>query len=77
MYRVEFTYETAKGQRDIFTAEFAEQQNWLELAQKLLLDLYVDERVRRVIVWDLSLPSRSTYEPVRVVDQSFPDCWAN
>jgi len=77
MYYVEITQEDCYGTRYVHRFDTRNQVNWLKAAQAMPLSGYAPEKLRRLIVWDLSLPRRSGSEPVRIVDLSFPDCWAS
>ena len=72
-YQAEFTYERKDGSRSILKVQSphpisAATAEYFRMPGRT-------EQVRRMIVWDLSLPRRSSFEPVRIVDKSFPDCW--
>jgi len=72
-YKVEITYERRDGKRNVLELKGIYVPT---LAVAELFRTSGDtERVRRLVAWDLSLPRRSSFEPVRIVDQSFPDCW--
>ena len=77
MYFVEITQEDCYGTRYVHRFDTPNQVNWLKAAKAVPLSGYAPEKLRRLIVWDLSLPRRSSFEPVRIVDQSFPNCWSN